>query len=109
MPNNHKIDWAEVIEEIRKTGVTPWDLSIALDVHYETVRAWQAGRSEPRYSVAMTILELRDAHQSADQAEARCVSVLSKYAQVFGLSVFCRICKAAVLCYLRYREGRRIV
>ncbi len=59
MTNNHKVDWAAVIAEIAATGVTPWDLSIALDVDYKTVQAWQAGRSEPRYSVAMAMLELR--------------------------------------------------
>jgi DNA-binding transcriptional regulator YiaG len=58
------VDWPKVIADIAATGVTPWDLSVALGVHYNTVQAWQEGRSEPRYSVGATLLALRDTSQN---------------------------------------------
>ncbi len=59
MPELKPDDWAAIIRDIGKHGITPYKLALMAGIDKKTMAHYAAGRLEPRHSVGEWLKMLR--------------------------------------------------
>ncbi len=55
---NKKRDWPKILADLRTAGFLTYKVAVHVGCKWDTVKAWECGNSEPRYSQGITILEM---------------------------------------------------